>query len=41
MFLLDPMLDRLYVNKPWIWLATLGGSVLVTVSRSKVQKRAG
>jgi len=39
-FFVNPMLGRLYVNMPWIWLTTLGASVLITVLRAKFEKRA-
>jgi len=38
-FFLNPMLGRLYVNMPWIWLTTLGGSILVTRLRAKSKLR--
>ena len=38
-FYLSPFLGRLYINMPWIWLGGLIGFVLMTVLRSKLEKK--
>ena len=37
-FFVNHMLGSLYVNMPWIWLSTLGASVLITFFRGQMGK---